>query len=186
MRSPREGWRPGRRVGHRTRSKRGCLKSPHISLILSSGGAAYRRMPFRLGASPSPFDTPPSAATQGEEKGIGGFQGTHTGLFQQAPCGTPFRRRGDEVLASSRASAFQKRFPVRKPAKTGNVQGETAWKFSGFSRISAMIRHFRANAFGGAGAPARPFLCESVLFHLDSMLHFLQVVCCFRIQVRDR
>ena len=52
-----------------------------IRLILSSGEAAYRRMPSRHGASPPPFDTPPSAATQGEERGVGGFQESHASFF---------------------------------------------------------------------------------------------------------
>ena len=42
-------------------------------------------MPSRSGANASPFDTPPSAATQGEEKDVGDFQGAHTGLLIQFP-----------------------------------------------------------------------------------------------------
>ena len=53
-------------------------------LILSSGGAAYRRMPSRPARGvrlPSPFDTPPSAATQDEERGVGSLRGSQTGFF---------------------------------------------------------------------------------------------------------
>ena len=51
----------------------------------------------------APFDTPPSAATQGEERGVGGFQGTHKGLFHQSRKGgwggTPLTRVSSTIPA---------------------------------------------------------------------------------------
>ena len=59
-------------------------------------GALARRIEGETGASraspefvegETPFDTPPSAATQGEERGVGGLRRSQTRLFQQPPQG---------------------------------------------------------------------------------------------------
>ena len=81
-------------------------------------------MPSHHGASPSPFDTPPLAATQGEERGVGGFQWTHTWVFQQPRQGGQKRCPREDFFNSPSSTGIDSSVtPVaRRDAKCGELR----------------------------------------------------------------